>query len=197
MANPKKRRKVDTWKTKRWYKIVAPKMFGEKEIGLTPASKPEAVVGRTVALNLYNLIGKRDLQYVKIGFKVVGMNGETAITAPIGHEYQRSYVSRITRRIHTLVRTIPTIVTSDGYKIQLTAIAVSRGNAHSSQEFEIRKLMNEAIGEAASQPFEKFFKSMVFGELAGGIYKKARKIFPINSVHIIKSEVLEMPKKEI
>ncbi len=193
MAKPR-RRKVDTWKTKRWYRIVAPQMFEEKELGVTPASKPEQVIGRTVEVDLYTLTGKRDLQHIKVKFKVVGMNGETAVTIPVGHEYQKAYVGRITRRIHTMVTTIPTVVTSDGYKIQLTAIAISRGKAHSSQEYEIRKLMNEKIGEAASQPFEKFFRSVVFGELAGNIYKEARKIFPLNGVHIIKSEVLEAPE---
>ena len=41
-------RKVkDKWKAKEWYKIHAPRMFNEAEIGETPSADPEYVIGRT------------------------------------------------------------------------------------------------------------------------------------------------------
>ncbi len=197
MAKPR-RRTVDTWKTKRWYRIVSPPMFGEKDIGMTPANKPEKVIGRTVDVDMYSLTGKRDLQHIKIKFKIKGLNGETAVTTPIGHEMQRAYIGRVTRRMHTIVTTIPTVMTKDGYKVQLTAIALSRRKAQSSQKEAIRKLMNEKIAEAAGKNFEKFFHDIIYGQLAGDIYKEARKIYPLNGVHIVKSEILENPElKEV
>ncbi len=193
MARPR-RRSVDTWKTKRWYKITAPEIFGGKEIGVTPSNKPEKLIGRTVNIDMYSLTGKRDLQHIKLKFKVKGLEGETAITTPMGHEMQKAFVGRITRRVHTLIRAIPTVMTPDGYKVQVTAIAVSRRKAHNSQKAAIRKLMVDKISEASTKPFEKFFQSMLNGELGGQIYKEAKKIYPISGVYFIKTEVLENPE---
>ncbi len=195
MARPR-RKSVDTWKTKRWYKIVSPPMFGEKDIGMTASNKPEKLIGRTVNIDMYSLTGKRDLQHIKLAFKIRDLNGETAVTTPMGHEMQRAFIGRVTRRVHTVVTTIPTVVTPDGYKVQVTAIAVSRRKAHNSQKYAIRKLMTEKIKEASKKPFEKFFMSMLNGELGGEIYKEARKIYPLNGVFFVKSEVLENPEIE-
>ncbi len=193
MARPR-RRSVDTWKTKRWYKITSPAMFGEKEIGVTPSNKPEKLIGRTVNIDMYSLTGKRDLQYIKLKFKIKGLEGETAVTTPMGHEMQRAFVGRITRRVHTIVRAIQTVTTKDGYRVQVTAIAISRRKAHDSQKRAIRKIMFQKIEEAAKKPFEKFFMSIINGELGGEIYKEAKKIYPLNGVYFIKSEVLENPE---
>ena len=193
MAKPR-RKKVDTWKSKRWYKINAPKMFDEVEIGITPASKPEVVVGRTIPISMQAITGKRELQHTKVKLKIKGLEGETAVTAPIGHEIQKSYIGRITKRINTMIRDVITVTTSDNYKVQLTMIAVSRGRAHSSQEYEIRKQMEEKIKELSKQPFEKFFRAIVYGEIAGKMYKDLRKVFPLSGVHIVKSEVLVNPE---
>ncbi len=44
----RKRRMVDTWKTKKWYNVLAPKMFEEVKIGETIVSSPEDLIGRTL-----------------------------------------------------------------------------------------------------------------------------------------------------
>ncbi len=193
MARPKRR--VDTWKTKRWFKIVAPSIFGEKEIGVTPASEVNQILGRTVEMDLYSLTGKRELQHVKVIFRINDLEGETGKTIPVGQRLQRAYTGRLTRRMHTIVKAITTVMTKDGYKVQLTAMALSRGKAKQSQKREIRRIMTEKIAEFADKPFDKFFQDIVYGKLAGDIFKSVKKIFPINRVEIEKTEVLEIPGK--
>ncbi len=41
----KKQKLIDIWKRKRWYQIIAPKMFGN------------AVIGESIALEMDNMVG--------------------------------------------------------------------------------------------------------------------------------------------
>ncbi len=191
MARPK--RKVDTWKTKKWFKILAPSIFGEKEIGITPASEVNQIIGRTIGMDLYSITGKRDLQHVKVVFRVNDLEGETGKPIPIGQKMQRAYIGRLARRMHTIVKAITTIMTKDGYKVQITAMAMSRGKARQSQKREIRRMMVEKIGESADKPFEKLFQDIIYGKLAGEMFKASKKVFPISRIEIEKTELLEMP----
>ena len=69
-------RKVkDKWKAKEWYKIHAPRMFNEAEIGETPSADPEFVLGRTVEVTVQDLTGDFSKMHIKLKFKVVSVDG--------------------------------------------------------------------------------------------------------------------------
>ena len=44
----------DKWKAKEWYKVHAPRMFNEVEIGETPAIDVDTLYGRTVEVTVNN-----------------------------------------------------------------------------------------------------------------------------------------------
>ena len=47
----------DKWKAKKWYTILANESFGKKEIGSSPASSPEEMVGRVSEASLSDITG--------------------------------------------------------------------------------------------------------------------------------------------
>ncbi|MBQ7405921.1 MAG: 30S ribosomal protein S3ae, partial [Candidatus Methanomethylophilaceae archaeon] len=64
-------RKVkDKWKAKEWYKVHAPRMFNEAEIGETPSADPEYVLGRTAEVTVQDLTGDFSKMHIKLKFKV-------------------------------------------------------------------------------------------------------------------------------
>ena len=48
MAAKKRKKTVDKWKKKKWFKIIAPKQFNEVVLGETPAEKETQVINRVV-----------------------------------------------------------------------------------------------------------------------------------------------------
>ena len=102
MARQQVARKVkDKWKAKEWYKIHAPKMFNEAEIGDTPSVDPEFVIGRTVEVTVQDLTGDFSKMHIKLKFKVNVTEGMDAKTVFVGHDLTSDYVRRLTRRRKT------------------------------------------------------------------------------------------------
>ncbi|MBI2598211.1 MAG: hypothetical protein HYW50_03375 [Candidatus Diapherotrites archaeon] len=80
-----KKRKVDKWKKKTWFTIIAPKEFAGKEIGTTVAEKPENLLGRTIWVSVRDLAAQARKQHVTIIFKIFDVKGNKAFAKAAGH----------------------------------------------------------------------------------------------------------------
>ena len=59
MAKVRKSTKASSnWKRKTWYNVIAPKTFGEKEVGHVVSLEPEGLDSRHISVNLMTLSGK-------------------------------------------------------------------------------------------------------------------------------------------
>ena len=70
----------DKWRDKKWYKVVSPPYFGGVELGAIPADDPSKLVGRIVDGTLYDITNDFAHQYLKMYFRVEGVEGKTAHT---------------------------------------------------------------------------------------------------------------------
>ncbi len=188
------RRVVDKFTLKTWYKVITPEMFGGEEIAETPSADPEYVIGRTLSTTLMELTGDYKKMHVKITFKVSKVKGDNAYSEFHGHEFTRDYIRSMIRRRRTRIDGIFNVITKDGAKLRTSIIALTPFRCKTSHEKAIRKIMNEAITKrAAKTPYELFVKDLVAGKMATDIYKKARKIHPIQNVDVWKSRVINLP----
>ena len=67
----RRRRTVDKWKSKEWYKIQTPSYFGNLEIGETVAGDPEKIVGRRIETTLYDITNDFNQIHVKLPKTIV------------------------------------------------------------------------------------------------------------------------------
>ena len=198
-------RKVkDKWKAKEWYKVHAPRMFNETEIGETPSADPEYVIGRTVEVTVQDLTGDFSKMHIKLKFKVTSVDGHDAKTAFIGHDLTSDYVRRLTRRRKTKTDHVVDVVTKDGftYRLKTMSIAVKTMSIadrriQSSQEDAMRRVIGEtlvAIGQ--ERTLSEIVKDIVSGDLAKELARACRIIIPIKRIEIRKSEVLAVGEGE-
>jgi small subunit ribosomal protein S3Ae len=186
-----KRRKVDTWKTKDWYEVFAPKAFGEVKIADTPASNPEDLKGRTVETTMKDITGDFSKQYIKLKFQVEDVKGKKAYTVFKRQSLSREYMRSQIRRKSTRVEGVSDVVTKDGKKLRVKAIALALGRAQVAQEKAIRKKMHEIVEKAAKEKdLEQFVREVVQGSVSIEMYRAAGKIFPLKRVEIRKVRVL-------
>ncbi len=191
MARARAKRKVDTWKTKKWYDIYAPKMFGEIKIGETVASNPESLVGRVIEVTLKDITGEFTKQHIKLKFQIHEIKGEKAYTKLKGHQLSREYMRSQIRRKTTRVEGIVDVVTKDGQKLRVRVIAIGRGRAQTSQEDAIRKAMVEVIkNKVPKLTFEEFISQVLNGTIAKEMYEPAHKIYPLKNIDVRKIKVL-------
>ena len=192
MAKAKARRRVrDTWKEKSWFTIKTPVIFGDKEIGETPAKDADLLIGRGVEVTMRELTGDFSKQYMKLRFEIDSVAGEVANTRFTGHKTTTDYVRSMIRRGTSRIDASVVVKTKDDYKIKLQVLAVTVRRAKSSQQKYMREVIEQTLKEAATEKtFEDLVKSSVNGKLASEVYHKAKKIYPLKRVEIIKSKVL-------
>ena len=192
MAKARRRRVRDTWKEKRWYKIMTPKEFGDVEIGTTPARDPYMLIKRRVESSLRELSGDFSKQYIKLYFQINDVAGETANTDFVGHQVTSDYVRSMIRRGTSRIDTISQINTKDGRKMKIHVLAITIKRAKSSQQKFIRETMDNLVLEAAAErKFRDLVEDIITGKLASQIYHEAKKIYPLKRVEIVKTRVIE------
>ncbi|MCC9261032.1 30S ribosomal protein S3Ae [Methanobrevibacter woesei] len=188
----KARRRVrDTWKEKDWYTIKTPVAFEDKEIGETPARDPDYLIGRGVEVTMRELTGDFSKQYIKLRFEIDNVAGEVANTKFTGHKTTTDYIRSMIRRGTSRIDASAIVKTKDDRKIKLHVLAVTTRRAKSSQQKYMREVITELLMEnAAEKTFEELVMSSVNGKLASEVYHRAKKIYPLKRVEIIKSKVL-------
>lgn len=189
------RKLKDKWRSKTWYKILAPDMFQSAPIGETLTDSPTKLIERTSEVTLQDLTGDFTKMHVKLRFKINDVKGTEAYTKFIGHDLTSDYIRRQTRRKRSKMDGIYDVTTKDGYLVRVKPMAIAEKRIQTSQQYAIRKVMNNVISEAAmSRTLGEFVHTMIYGELPNSIFKMCKPIYPIKRIEIRKSEILEEPE---
>ncbi|MGC8687064.1 MAG: 30S ribosomal protein S3ae [Thermoplasmata archaeon] len=188
----------DKWKAKSWYKILTPESFGSKEIAETPSETSEQLMGRVAETTLYNLNGDVKKEYVKLFFKVTGVDGNQAHTMFIGHDVTQDYIRRLIRRRKSRVDAIFPLTTSDGYKIRVKVTAVADKRLNSSIKSAIRKkIMEPVLVNGSKLTFYEFVNYMLSEKIVQDIEKSVKTVYNIKKVEVRKSNLLQKPTDQI
>jgi small subunit ribosomal protein S3Ae len=181
----------DKWKAKEWYKIHAPRMFNEVEIGDTPAIEVETLYGRTVDVTVQELTGDFSKQHIKMRFQITGVDGHDAKTSFIGHELTSDYVRRLTRRKKTKTDHVVDVETKDGYVLRIKTMSIADKRIQSSQEEGMRRCIADALNEMGKEnDLSNMIKLIVSGDMGRNVAKACHVVIPIKRIEIRKSEVL-------
>jgi|TARA_B100001971_G_C18238950_1_gene569391 small subunit ribosomal protein S3Ae len=182
-----KSKKIDTWKTKKWYEVFTPSMFDNTKICDTLASNSTNLIGRVVEATLRDLMGDFSKQHIKLEFQIDKVEGDKAYTKFKSQSLSRDYMRSQIRRKTTRVEGITDVITKDGHNLRVKTIALAQGRAQTAQEKDIRKIMlNKVIESAKNAPLDIFIKNVVMGKISTDMYKSSNKIYPLKRVEIRK-----------
>jgi small subunit ribosomal protein S3Ae len=183
---------VDKWKKKKWFELIAPKIFENRAIGETPAEKGKAVVGRTAWVTVDELTGQRKLRHIAVQFKVTEVKESKAFTEAVGFEVNQSYIRRMVRRRITKIETVVTDTTKDGKKARVKVIAISSRKLEKRKEKEIRKGIIETVAsDIQKKTFDQLVQELIFGITTAKIIKRTKDIDRLRKIEISKTRILE------
>ncbi len=187
----------DKWKAKSWYTILANESFGKKEIGSSPASSPEEMIGRVSEASLSDITGDFKQSHVKLFFRITKTEGDRAFTEFEGHEINQDYIRRMIRRRKTRIDLVVDAVTSDNVNIRIKPLIVVDRKVINNVETGIRNKVAEFLkAKVKEQPISQFVVYMLSPQIYNDLYDQIKVIYPAKKIEIRSSEIFE-PAKEV
>jgi len=204
MAVKKGTRVQDTWKTKKWYKVVAPKIFNSKFLGETVASDESALKGRTARVSLMAVTGDVKKQNTSATFEIINVNAGNAETRLKKLQIVPSSLRRIIRKGKNRIDLSIVCETKDKQIVRIKPLLVTRSKAGNSALTALRRALDDVLRfEADKIAFDTLTNDIVYGKLQRKIRQRLNKIHPLKSVEIRSFErttttkpLLPVPKLE-
>jgi small subunit ribosomal protein S3Ae len=187
-------KKVDAFRAKNWYQVLAPAEFNRANIGETLADEPEKMIGRIMESTLGDITGDWAKQNTKMIFKIEEIGGNSAYTTFIGHEMTKDYMRSLVKRRTSKIDANLVVTTKDGYKLRLKPLVFTVKRARTSQIESIRKIMLDIVIKRSKElTFNELVSEVVNGKVSAEVYKATKNIYPLRRVEIGKSEVVFRP----
>ncbi|MCL5433598.1 MAG: hypothetical protein M1538_01290 [Candidatus Marsarchaeota archaeon] len=182
-------RGVDKWKLKKWFNIIAPKLFNEVEITEMPAND-EKIVGRNIIIGLELLTGNPAHAYTNVKLKVVNVNGDRAITQLVRLELVGSYIKSFVRRYKSISSAVLPVVSKDNKNAVVKLIAVTRSKSTSSKIKGIRQEMSNFTKEYfKNNDLDSIIKAIIEGKFQAEMGAKVRYVADLSKLEVRKLEI--------
>lgn len=170
-------------KKKVWYRVIAPKLFGQKELGETFLPSPEVAVGRVMKINLRDITGNVKDQNIYIDFKINAVDGSVLRTSVIGYELTSIYVRKMVRKDTNRIDDTFYFKTKNGEKITVKCLVITLYKTQRSLRTEMRRQLQSALDEEIkNNDFSTFINNLVSRKILSEVRKKLYKIYPIKEV---------------
>jgi len=187
-------KKVDAWRAKNWYQVLAPAEFNRANIGETLADDPAKMMGRIMESTLGDITGDWAKQNTKMIFRIDEIGGSNAYTSFIGHEMTKDYMRSLVKRRTSKIGANIVVTTKDGCKLRVKPLIFTVKRARTSQIESIRKIMVDVIVKKSKElSFNDYVTEIVNGKVAAEVYKATKNIYPLRRVEVAKSEVISKP----
>ena len=179
-------------KGKQWFTILAPKYFGEKEIGKTISSTSETLVGKTVNISAVELTNDINKYYLKLKFKITSVDSDKAFTQFYGSECLQDYISRMVLHRIRRIDSIQDLTTTDNIKIRVKGFTIVSKKVKSSVAVKIREFVSELIKKQVEEStLEEFLQKMLSNEIKNKILREGRRIYPIRNFEVRRTELTQ------
>ena len=187
------RKQRDKWKMKRWYTIRAPRHpWNFLKIGETLGESDEHIVGRVYEMTQQEFNGDFSKMHVILRFRVHECVGQDALTTFIGHHHQTDHTRRQIRRYRGKVDDVVDVVTTDGYLVRVKPLIITTQRVQTSVKQDMRTRCREIIiAFAAKSTYAQVQTAILDGTLEEDIRKGVKPIYPVRSVAIQKSQLLQ------
>ena len=187
------RKQRDKWKNKIWYTIRAPRTpWDFMKIGETLGESDEHILGRVYEMTQQEFNGDFTKMHVILRFRVHECVGQDALTTFIGHHHQTDHIRRQIRRYRGKVDDVVDVVSTDGYLVRIKPLIITQKRVQTSVKQAMRsKARDMIIASASKATYAKIQTLILDGTLEEDIRKAVKPIYPVKSVVIHKSQLLQ------
>lgn len=209
-----RKKAVDPFLKKEWYKLQAPAIFSTKDAGRTLITKTqgtkiasEGLKGRVIEVSLADLNKNEALAFRKIKLCIEDVQGYNCLLNFHGMDMTRDKLCSLIKKKQSIIEGSVDCRTTDGYMVRLFCIAFTRPQdnqikntcyAKSAQIRAIRAKMVSVMQELGTKgDLKALVKELISAPIGEQIAQQASSIFPIKDCYIRKVKVLKKPKFDV
>ncbi len=182
---------------KRWYQIVGPKTFRESVLGETLVTNPQLMIGKTLKINLMNLIHDVKQQNVNIKFEINEIRGERALSEVIGYEMIPATIRRLVRRGKRRNDISFLCETSDNKKIRVKSLVITKKTMKSSVTAAIRKsIVDYLMHNIKKTSYDDLVTGLVSHRVQHSLRDHLKKIYPLKICEIREMSIVKKVSPE-
>ncbi|HII38521.1 TPA: hypothetical protein HA318_00770 [Candidatus Micrarchaeota archaeon] len=184
---------VDSWKSKSWYALVAPKIFNEAKVTEVPSLDEEHLLNRVINIPLKEITRDLAHMYSSVRLRVTEIKGKTAFTKFIGHSVAREYLHTLIRCRRDALYVVFDAVSKDEVEFRVKALVVTAHNCSAAQKTTLRNRAAEFLKKKiAREPFGQFIQEVLYGKASTETYGTLKRLVPLRRVEIYKTELKEV-----
>lgn len=185
---------IESWKRKKWYKVIAPRFLGEVELAQVPATDDDHIMNRVIKLPLREITRDLNHTYVNIYLRVHEIVGDKAFTKLIKHEVSREFLGTMVRRHRDALQSVFPVTSADGVEFSVKMLVVTENRCSGRQKTLLRNEARKFIKEkAAKQDFGAFILDTLYGKTAAEAFEHLRKLaVPLRRVEVYKTQLKEL-----
>lgn len=172
-------------KKKKWFPVLAPKLFSERVIGEIPLYESGSMLNRGLTVNMMNLTGDPKSQHINVKVRINEVKEGKGMTEILGLEIMPSSVKRLVRRDRTKIDDSVVVQTSDKKKVRIKPLLITNSIVDASVTKSIRtKVRNNLARFVARLTYEQLVEEILSYKLQKFIGNLACKITPIRTSEI-------------
>lgn len=187
-------------KKKVWIPMYAPKFLNESFLGESLVSDKQAMIGKSLTLNLSIFTRDMKKQSTDVSFKVKSIVDNKGITEVTGLSLTNGYVKRLVRRGKSKVEDSFTVKSKDGRTIRLKPIVITNNVVNQSVASKIRALTKEKLTELVEKhSAEEFFELLLQQKSQKDLKDILSKLYPLRYVDVRVAYIVQKlnPKVEV
>jgi small subunit ribosomal protein S3Ae len=194
MAKEEKKTSTTKLKKKRWFQILAPRLFYEEVIGETFVEDCRLVIGKNITVNLMNLTGDPKRQNINIKFIVTSLQGDKAGTQVVGYEVVPSSIKRMVRRGRDRIDASYLFETADNHKVRIKPFLLTKSSTKGGAMRTLQKEMYDFLLTTIKKlDYSTLVKDIVSYKLQNSLREKLSKIYPLSACGI---RVMKLERKQ-
>eukprot|EP01108_Squamamoeba_japonica_P008389 TRINITY_DN7460_c0_g1_i1.p2 TRINITY_DN7460_c0_g1~~TRINITY_DN7460_c0_g1_i1.p2 ORF type:complete len:281 (-),score=167.95 TRINITY_DN7460_c0_g1_i1:135-977(-) len=207
-----KKKTVDPFTKKDWYKIKAPAVFKARQVGYSLCNRTsgmriaaDSLKGRIFETCLADLQGgDEDHAHRKIKLRCEDVQGDELLTTFYGMDLTTDKLRSLVRKWQTLVEARVDVKTADGFTLRIFAIGFTKRRPNQvkqttyAQTAQIRKLRAKMVSilerETAGADLKDLVNKFIPESIGKQIEKECESIFPLKDCYVRKVKTLKYPK---
>ncbi len=201
-AQPEEKKHLSRIKLKKksWYKIISPKVFGNKEVGESYLVNAESAIGRKVKINLKDITGNMKDQNNYVILQVNKATSNQLNTVLVGYELSVSGVKRAIRPSTCRLDDAFTVKTKSGRSVTIKVLFITLNKAQRSKCTRVKKMLRGLVAdEVAKSGFDTFVVNVASQRIQYAARKMLGKIYPLRELafRVIKLNEKGLVEEEI